>query len=93
MQSKKKKLQNASTEDRKCSFYTKQKTRTGQNLFSSKYKVFKPRKYQTVFHIMIKILVLSFQEGVKLPYYTILWRDFKLGNLAIFLKFYKIKCT
>ena len=40
------------------------KTRTGQNLFSSKYKVFKPRKYQRVVHIISKILMLPFQEGV-----------------------------
>ena len=38
------------------------KTRTSQNLFSSKYKVFKSRKHQTVVHI--KILRLPFQEGV-----------------------------
>ena len=38
------------------------KTRTGQNLFSSKYKVLKSRKHQTVVHI--KILRLPFQEGV-----------------------------
>ena len=58
-----KKWQNASTEDRKRKkVYSLTKTRTGQNLFSSKYKVFKSRKHQTVVHI--KILRLPFQEGV-----------------------------
>ena len=60
-----KKWQNASTEDRKRKkkfILYQTKTRTGQNLFSSKYKVFKSRKHQTVVHI--KILRLPFQEGV-----------------------------
>ena len=60
-----KKWQNASSEDRKKKqkfILYQTKTRTGQNLFSSKYKVFNSRKHQTVVHI--KILRLPFQEGV-----------------------------
>ena len=67
-----KKWQNASTEDRKRKkqfILYQTKTRIGQNLFSSKYKVFKSRKHQTVVHI--KILRLPFQEGVS--NYLITW--------------------
>ena len=58
------KWQNASTEDRKRKkvHSLPNKNQDSQNLFSSKYKVFKSRQHQTVVHI--KILRLPFQEGV-----------------------------
>ena len=61
--------------DKKCSFFTKQKSRTGENLFSSKYKVVKSRKHHTISG-----------RSLKVPYYMKFWRHF---NLAIFLKIYK----
>ena len=53
---KTKKMANASTEDRKRKkkfILYQTKTRTGQNLFSSKYTIFKSREHQTVVHIKI----------------------------------------